>query len=231
MRNIEYTKMAYLYDKFYSKKDYRSEVEFIKNFIGDKTQLILDAGCGSGNHSKILYDMGYNVLGFDKSPDMVAIANQKVPDKFFVDNLLSTNCQDKFNVIISFFAVFNHLKNYREFEQAIVNLKSLLLDGGKIIIDLHNPQKSGVKTETIDVASRTMTWRKCNLLKKEFTKIEYTVGEDKFVTRRTFKIFDINKIREIAIKTGFSSVNFYENYDTNRPASKSSKNIQVVLEI
>lgn len=231
MRNIEYTKMAYLYDKFYSKKDYRSEVEFIKNFIGDKTQLILDAGCGSGNHSKILYDMGYNVLGFDKSPDMVAVANQKVPDKFFVDNLLSTNCQDKFNVIISFFAVFNHLKNYREFEQAIVNLKSLLLDGGKIIIDLHNPQKSGVKTETIDVASRTMTWRKCNLLKKEFTKIEYAVGEDKFVTRRTFKIFDINKIREIAIKTGFSSVNFYENYDTNRPASKSSKNIQVVLEI
>ena len=231
MRNIEYTKMAYLYDKFYSKKDYRREVEFIKKFVDDKSQLILDAGCGSGNHSKILYDMGYNVQGFDKSPDMVAVANQKVPDKFFVDDLLSINCQDKFNVIISFFAVFNHLKNYREFEQAIINLKSLLLDGGKIIIDLHNPQKSGSKTETVDNATRTMTWRKCNLLKKEFTKIKYTVGKDRFVTSRSFAIFDIKKIKEIAIKTGFSSVNFYENYDTSRTASKLSKNIQVVLEI
>ena len=33
MKNIEYTKMAYLYDKFYVNKNYSKEVDFIKNFI------------------------------------------------------------------------------------------------------------------------------------------------------------------------------------------------------
>ena len=84
MKNIEYTKMAYLYDKFYSKKDYTNEVNFIKNFIDNKDNLILDVGCGSGNHATILSNMGYNVRGFDKSPDMVNVANKKLPNKFFV---------------------------------------------------------------------------------------------------------------------------------------------------
>lgn len=231
MKNIEYTKMAYLYDKFYSKKDYTNEVNFIKNFIDNKDNLILDVGCGSGNHATILSNMGYNVRGFDKSPDMVNVANQKLPNKFFVDDLLKIDCRDNFNVIISFFAVFNHLKNYRELEKALLNLKSLLLDGGKIIIDLHNPQKSGSKTESVDNATRTMIWEKCNLLKKEFTKIKYLVDNKTYVTRRTFKIFTINKIKEIADRIGFKTIEFYENYDITSKATEKSKNIQVVLSI
>ena len=229
MRNIEYTKMAYLYDKFYSKKDYKVEVEFIRQFIEDKTYSILDAGCGTGNHAKILFDMGYDINGFDRSPDMVAVANSKLPNRFFVDDLLNISSEDKYNVIISFFAVFNHLRNYAEFERAVGNLKDLLVDGGKLIIDLHNPQKSGSKTETMDTATRTMTWRKCNLLKKEFTKIKYTVDNESFITYRSFKIFEIDKIKDIATKLGFKTIEFYENYDINRIGNKSSKNIQVVL--
>ena len=231
MSNVEYTKMAYLYDKFYSKKDYKNEVNFIKQFIKNEESLILDAGCGSGNHAKILSDLGYNVSGFDKSSDMINIANQKIPNKFFVDNLLDIKCISKFNIIISFFAVFNHLRNYREFKIALTNLKALLLDGGKIIIDLHNPQKSGSKTEVIDNATRTMVWKKCNLCKKEFTKIKYVLGNTIYIARRTFKIFTINKIRNLAKEVGFKTINFYENYDKNHKASKTSKNIQVVLEI
>lgn len=233
MDNIEYTKMAYLYDKFYSKKNYVREVDFIKNFIDSKDDKILDAGCGTGNHAKILSDAGYSVFGFDQSSDMVDIANSKIKDHFYVDNLISLK-QDtikNYGLIISFFAVFNHLKNYNQFEIALHNLKKMLKQNGKIIIDLHNPIKSGSKTETIDNVTRVMTWKKCILLKKEFTKISYTVNNKTFFAKHTFKIFNINKLRRLALSIGFKNIEFYENYDLNSVANKYSKNIQMVVSV
>lgn len=229
MKNIEYSKMAYLYDSFYKNKDYSSEVNFIKHFILDNTSQILDAGCGTGSHSEILHNLGYKIEGFDISPEMVEIANSKVEDKFFVANLLTFNNEKYYDLIISFFAVFNHLKNYKQFKTALANLKSILQENGTIIIDLHNPQSSGTKSETIDNATRKMTWKKCGLLKKEFTKIKYTINKQIYTTRHIFKIFKQNKLLSIANDLGFKDIDFYENYDITKSASKKSKNIQMVL--
>lgn len=229
MKNIEYTKMAYLYDKFYVNKNYSKEVDFIKNFIKNDDAKILDAGCGTGNHAKILYDLGYKVAGFDQSQQMVDIANTKIKDCFWVGNLLNYNHKEKYDLIISFFAVFNHLKNYKEFKMALLKLKSNLKDKGTIIIDLHNPQTSGTKQEIVENATRLMKWKKCNLLKKEFSTITYKVGQYIYKTKHIFKIFNINKLYRIAKEIGFNLVEFYENYNKNSVATKSSKNIQMVL--
>ena len=231
MKNLEYNKMAYLYDKFYVNKNYIKEVEFIKAFIHNSDCKILDAGCGTGNHSKILSDSGYNVAGFDLSIDMVKIANTKIPNKFFVDDLLTISSEDKYDVIISFFAVFNHLKNYKEFRKALRNLKQLLNNNGTIIIDMHNPKKSGNKAEKIDNATRIMSWKVCGLLKKEYTKITYIVGDKKYITRHKFTIFDTNRLEKIARDLGFEKVSFCENYNVNKKANKNSKNIQMVVTI
>ena len=229
MKNIEYTKMACVYDKFYQKKNYVKEVEFIKSVLGVSACKILDAGCGTGTHAKLLADSGLNVWGFDASPDMVSVANSKVEGRFFEGNLLSFNSDEKFDAIISFFAVFNHLKSYKEFKQALKNLKRCLNKNGKIIIDLHNPIKSGSKTEEVDGLKRIMQWRVVRWLGKEFSKITYFVGGKKYTTRHTFSIFKIEKIKKIAEVLGFSSVEFFENYNSELVANSNSKNIQVVL--
>jgi len=228
MKNIEYTKMAYLYDEFYANKKYEKEVDFIKSFIKDKNCKILDAGSGTGNHAKILSDLGYTVKGFDQSEEMVEIANSKVKNAFEVGELLTFKSDEKYDLIISFFAVFNHLKNYKEFELALKNLKACLNEEGTIIIDLHNPLKSGKKIEELKNAKRIMKWRKLSLLKKEFSKITYIVGNKKYKTSHTFKIFQIAKLQKIAESLDFGSINFYENYG-NLAATKNSKNIQMVL--
>lgn len=231
MENIEYTKMAYLYDKFYENKKHEKEVEFIKNFIDDQADTILDAGCGTGNHAKILSDNGFTVFGFDQSNDMIRIANSKINNHFYVDNLLKLKhgSDTKYDLIISFFAVFNHLKSYHQFKVALLNLKKLLKQNGKIIIDLHNPIKSGSKTEDIENVQRIMTWKLCKILKKEFTKITYIVDNKEFHAKHTFKIFNISKLEKIAKKIGFENIEFYENYNINNFATKKSKNIQMVI--
>lgn len=231
MENIEYTQMAFLYDKFYNKKDYTREVEFIKQFIDNNESKILDAGCGSGTHAKILHDSGYNVIGFDKSPNMIEIANEKIENHFFVDDILNIKHKEKYDLIISFFAVFNHLKNYREFKISLLNLKNNLKANGKIIIDLHNPQKNGTKLERVENAERIMKWRKNTILHKEFTKIIYFVDNKTIKTKHIFKIFNIKKLNDIAKSIGFSNIDFFENYNITKKASKHSKNIQMVLSL
>ena len=231
MKNIEYTKMAWLYDKFYTNKNYANEVNFLKQFINNENAKILDAGCGTGNHAKILADLGYNIHGFDISEEMVEVANSKVPNAFFVSDLLSIKRDEKYDMIISFFAVFNHLKNYKEFKIALTNLKELLNNNGKIMIDLHNPQKSGTKTDTIDNATRIMSWKKCNILNKEFTKIRYIVDGKTLNTSHIFKIFKPCKLKHIATELGFNKVEFYANYDINQKADSKSKNIQMLLSL
>ena len=160
---------------------------------------------------------------------MIDIANKKIPNRFWVDNLLDIKHNQKYDIIISFFAVFNHLKNYKQFKTALKNLLNILSNNGTVIIDLHNPQKSGSKTETIENYSRNMSWKKCKILKKEFTKITYTINEKTYKSSHTFKIFNVKKLIKIATKLGFSNIKCFENYNINQPAKKHSKNIQLVL--
>ena len=54
---------------------------FRKNGINDG--LVVDLGCGSGIWAKALVDAGYQVVGVDKSPAMIEIARQRVPDATF----------------------------------------------------------------------------------------------------------------------------------------------------
>lgn len=228
MEDIEYGKMSKLYDVFYSGKDYKKEAEFISKFLKPDAK-ILDAGCGTGSHCKELKSLGYTTDGFDLSPDMISIAKEKVSGNFTVASLLDFSSKINYDAIISFFAVFNHLQDYEEFEYALRNLKNHLKDEGIIILDLHNPQKNGSKFEIKDNVSRLMKWRICRLCGKETTKITYNIDGEKIYTSHKFKIFKMQRIKKIAETLGFVNVEFYSNYDISSPATENSKNIQVVL--
>jgi len=230
-KNLEYSTMAKFYDKFYQNKNYYKEVGFIEKVVNNKGCKILDAGCGTGRHAEILHNNGYIVSGFDLSKEMVDIANQKVNGCFEVGNILNYKSDEKFDVVISFYAVFNHLKNYKQFALALKNLVKVLNPNGKIIIDLHNPHKNGCKVERVDDLERTMKWRICRLLDREYTKIKYDVDGRMYLTSHVFKIFKISKLKKICEKFRFKSYEFYENYNLERPATNKSKNIQLVINV
>lgn len=229
MKNIEYSLMAPYYDQLYSKKDYKKEVDFILKFINSNNAKILDAGCGTGNHSKFLYDLGFDICGFDTNKEMVSIANTKVNNKFFIGNVLTYKTDERFDIIISFFAVFNHLKNYKEFAIALKNLKDSLNTNGKIIVDLHNPQKSGQKVDSINNINRIMKWNYYPIFKTETSRITYKIENKVYKTKHKFKIFNIDKIKKMSNRLGFKKVEFYENYNNKNVATKTSKNIQIVF--
>ena len=222
----EYQHMAKYYDMFYSNKSYDNEVDFLINIIGNR-KTILDVGCGTGIHMKMLEDKGHQVDGMDLNKSMLEIAKTRIKGNLFHENLLNYKSNKSYDAIISMFAVFNHLKNYEELEKGILNLYSLLNQNGILIIDLHNGRTNGEKENTYQNYKRIMKWTFDCLEFKEHTDITYIIDNKTFHDIHEFKIYEIAKLKNILDKNNLN-YKLYENYSFNN-ASDKSKNIQIII--
>ncbi len=227
---MEYKEFAKYYDKFYQNKNYKKETEFLKNFINANDK-ILDIGCGTGIHAALLTDNGFEVDGLDLNKEMLEIAKTRLKTNLYWQNILEIDISKKYNMIISMFAVFNHLKDTDELMRGLMNLKQLLHDGGKIIIDLHNPQSSGSKIDTYDNMTRVMKWNYDRSLKIEKSDIIFEIDGIKYTDTHTFRIFTIDEMKECCERVGLKVVNVYENYDINKEGTSTSKNLQFLITI
>ena len=225
---MEYKEFAKYYDKFYKNKDYAKETEFLKKFIGQDDKII-DIGCGTGLHAFLLQQNGFKVDGLDINKEMLDIAKTRISSNLYLQNILDININKKYDVIISMFAVLNHLKDTQELERALMNLKSILTDKGKIIIDLHNPQSSGNKTDSYDNIARTMEWHYDKKSKIEDSKILFEIDGKKYIDSHTFRIFTINEVKQCCENVGLVVKKVYENYDVNKRGSSISKNLQFLI--
>ena len=170
---MEYGKMAKYYDLFYKDKDYNKEINFITDLINDR-KTILDVGCGTGIHMHLLESIGYEVDGIDLSKDMLEIADSRVNGKVYQSNLLYYKINKKYDVIISMFAVFNHLNSYEELEKGIINGYNHLKDNGILIIDLHNEEVMGKRKQIIMILKEyEMQFDKEHFI--EHTDIDYII--------------------------------------------------------
>jgi SAM-dependent methyltransferase len=77
-----FARYALCYDLLYRDKDYAAEAGYVGRLIRSATpaaRSVLEFGCGTGRHARLLCTMGFDVHGVDHSPEMVAIANASIP--------------------------------------------------------------------------------------------------------------------------------------------------------
>jgi len=107
-------KYAEIYDLVYQDKDYESEIKFLEQILEKyNVKTILDIGCGTGRHSVILSQDGYDVLGIDKSIDMIKIARKKTKDsslRFKHCSILKFKKQEFFDACLCLFDTMGYLK-------------------------------------------------------------------------------------------------------------------------
>ena len=110
--NIFTTRNEYL--RSYKESPYWVHWTQVIKFLGnDKTQKILEIGCGTGQLAEYIRNEGFvNYSGFDFSPQAIKLANKKVPDfTFKINNALSKNAyQDLYDTAICL-EVLEHLNN------------------------------------------------------------------------------------------------------------------------
>jgi SAM-dependent methyltransferase len=137
---------AEYYDLIYQEKNYAEEADFIHHIIKrhhPDAELILDIGCGTGNHAFCLHDRGYQVTGIDmsaanikKALSKVSSLNQKTSGiQFKRADARSASLKCSFDVAISLFHVMSYQTTNEDLKAAFRTAKNHLNEGGLFIFD------------------------------------------------------------------------------------------------
>jgi SAM-dependent methyltransferase len=104
---------------------------------------VIDLGCGSGILSQVIAAAGYDVLGIDLSPAMIALARQRVPDgEFRAESLLTAElppCVAVAAVGECFNFLFDRGHTRRKVSQVFRRIRDALHPGGLLLFDVAGP--------------------------------------------------------------------------------------------
>ena len=110
---------AKYYDLLYKDKDYNKESKYIIDKIikwggTQQVKTILELGCGTGKHAKLLQSNGYSVYGIDLSANMIKLAKQNGVNCEVAD-IRTYRQSNKFDCCVSLF----HIASYQNSDEDI----------------------------------------------------------------------------------------------------------------
>ncbi|MFW6111408.1 MAG: class I SAM-dependent methyltransferase [Candidatus Bipolaricaulota bacterium] len=102
---------------------------------------ILDLGCGEGTFAREASQLGFEVTGVDKAPEMIKIARNKVENNQKVDflkgDMRKFSLDDQFDLITSWFDSINYLLTDYDLREALKTAYELLREEGFFIFDVN----------------------------------------------------------------------------------------------
>lgn len=122
-------------------RDYFQEyLDFVKHYVSLPSK-ILDAGCGLGQSTYFLKEIGYDVIGVDGSRRFIDYAQITFPNLMFkVENLEKLSFSDNsFDAV----AIYNTLEHALDVEKVLGEMYRILKPGGFILI--HSPNLFSAK--------------------------------------------------------------------------------------
>lgn len=120
------------------------EITFLDHvFSASKTgyiQNVLDIGCGTGQHSRRLTDLGYQCVGVDMNQHMVRHAQKNSPDlSFEIGDMRTFAIEHPMDAIIMMCTVFSYNQSNDEVLATLARARDNLRPGGILVIDNINP--------------------------------------------------------------------------------------------
>jgi SAM-dependent methyltransferase len=137
----EFGRYARYYDIIYSDKDYAAEVravaELLRATLGPGPRRVLDAGCGTGSHAALLAALGHDVTGVDRSPEMLAVARDKVNDRVRLapGDVRHLELGEEFDAVVCLFAVVSYQLSDEDVRAALRSFHRHLHVGGLVVFD------------------------------------------------------------------------------------------------
>lgn len=136
---------AAAYDALYAEKNYTAEVDAIeriwKRYRDTPVHSVLDLGCGTGNHALLLAQRGYEVVGVDRAPAMLRIAEKKAQHygyaiRWYEGDLRSFRLDQQFDATLLMFAVLGYLPTNEDLLQALRQIRDHLVEDGLLLFDI-----------------------------------------------------------------------------------------------
>jgi SAM-dependent methyltransferase len=134
------------YNRLYQDKDYVAECDLMErifqNYGHGAIRAVLDLGCGTGNHAIVLGARRYEVVGIDRSEEMLAQARSKVTDAstdsrvtFQNGDIRTVDLKRQFDAAVMMFAVLGYQLDDADALAALKAARRHLPLGGLFIFD------------------------------------------------------------------------------------------------
>src|SRR5262249_49261042 len=120
---------------------------------------VLDLGCGTGGHSAPLAERGYEVVGVDRSAEMLRRANERGSRaRFELADITELDLGETFDAVLLMFAVLGYQTTNAEVQAALASARRHLRPTGLLFCDFwYGPavlvQRPSERIKIIDLPS------------------------------------------------------------------------------
>ena len=188
MKNHLFNSGTY-YNLFYKDKDYENEAKYVHKKIIDNNitgKRLLELGCGTGKHAKILSEFGYKILGIEKSSSMIDSVETIENFECKQGDIRKINLQEKFDIVISLFHVISYQTTNESLSSVFKTAFESLEENGLFLFDVwYAPavihQKPTIRIKKIKTESNYIT---------RIAEPELLVNNNQVNVKYTF--FDLN---------------------------------------
>lgn len=176
--------------------------------------VIIDVGCGAGDLCGEL--PGWEYVGIDSSPDMLAIAAQRYPDGRFDNGDALTLPDRPATVIVAIGEVLNYATDLPGLVRWLHTARQRLTDGGLLLFDVAGPTRAEPEprtTTTTGVGYRLDVTVQTDPQRQVLTRtIELTDAEGTTTEVHTLHLMDPLDVMAAARRAGFE-VTALDGYD------------------
>ncbi len=234
---MSYNSFAAVYDELTQDVEYEKRAEYIAKLLaknGCNGGILLDLACGTGTLSKYLATYGYDMILADLSPDMLAIAAEKLPDALIIcQDMRKLKLYADVNAAVCSLDGINHLTKSADVKKAFSAVSKHLSKGGVFIFDVNTPYKHeyvlGNNTFVYETDSAYLVWQ--NFYKEKTGTVDmcldiffdegdsYTREYEEFSERA----YEIDEICQWLSEAGFSVSGVYDDMKFSKPKENSQR--------
>ena len=237
-----YTALAAVYDHMMAHVNYPRWARYLLRLIqrtGIAIDGILDVGCGTGQFTQALHQMGYRIAGCDPSRAMLQVAQQNFPHlHFYIDQLpeLRSTPAGYYNVMVSLFDTINYLPDTQSLQETLQTIYQKLASPGIFIFDAVSPTLCETHFHQViekEVLNDLYAYERYSFFDrkqlKQINEIKLFTPEGIFIETHVQHIFPFHEIKQLIQKSSpFQLFSAFEEF-TFHPLTESSMRGHFVL--
>ena len=234
-----YGEFASVYDLLTENVPYDEIAEYYNGIIkelGATGNLLLDMGCGTGNLTLRLADMGYDIIASDASAEMLTIASEKLSGRaqLICQSMTETELYGAVDIAVSTLDSINHLDSAADIFECFKRTAENMNSGGLFLFDVNTIYKHreilGNNTFVYDVDGVYCVWQneyqgdgRTDIYLDFFAEDEESGMYDRYSDDFSETAYPAEKIKELLIGAGFEICACYEYLTENEPTEESEK--------
>jgi len=147
--SIQFGMYSQYYDLLYRDKDYVGESNYVRSLVNrfsDRTVDVLELGCGTGKHAELFAAAGWNLLGVERSPEMLSTAQTRIQSMATTNldgrfeaqegDVRSFRTDRRFDAVVSLFHVVSYQTSNSDVTQMFQTAYTHLKPGGLFVFDI-----------------------------------------------------------------------------------------------